>query len=171
MGEGMVWAVLKTKRGKEYFARDQLRNQGAEVYIPECRQDVKKRGLNQYERKTIPLFSGILFVNLNDLPVRTALSTRGISGSVKRSTGEIQWMTARDIEAVLSLCAVVADMTKEAAHFYIGQQMTIRNSVYGEISVEVRKIIGSKLELTLANSNGSVKITTTRDKLANSIAA
>ena len=166
-----MWVVLKAKRGKEYFARDQLRNQGAEVYIPECRQYVKKRGLNQYERKTIPLFSGLLFVNLNELPVRTALSTRGVSGSVKRSTGEIQWMSSRDIEAVLALCAVVRDMTKQAAHFFIGQQMTIRNSVYGEISVEVRKIIGSKLELTLANSDGSVKITTTRDKLERSISA
>lgn len=166
-----MWAVLKSKRGKEYFARANLVAQGAEVYIPECRQDVKKRGSNAYERKTIPLFSGILFVNLNELPVRTALSSKGVSGSVKRSTGEIQWMSSRDIEAVLALCAVVGDMTKKAAHFYVGQQLTIKNSVYGEIPVEIKEILGSRLELTLQNSDGSVKITTTREKLANSIAA
>lgn len=166
-----MWAVLIAKRGKEYFARDQLRAQGAEAYIPECVQRIKKRGLNEFERKNVPLFSRLLFVNLNELPVRTALCTRGVAGGVKRSTGEIQWMSSRDIETILGMCAIVADMTQEAAHFYLGQQLTINNPMYGEISVEVKKILGAKLELTLANSDGSVKITTTRDKLVNSIAA
>ena len=55
------WLALYTKPHKEYLVRDQLSRQGVDIYLPEVRVAVRRRG----RRETKPFFQHYLFARLD----------------------------------------------------------------------------------------------------------
>ena len=59
----MNWYVVKTKANKEILAKQNLKNQNFEVYLPCIKKVVKLKNKFKIVRKT--LFSNYLFVKFN----------------------------------------------------------------------------------------------------------
>lgn len=169
-GSGM-WLTVISKRNEEYRAARELQKQGATVFLPECLSSRPQKGSTASREVLAPLFPRYLFAYLDGLPVRSVLGTRGVNGIIKYGSGEPIWMRNEVMEDLMAVCGAVVDMRPEAAKFYVGQQFTINSPAYGMIPVEIKEILGNTIELGLSESNGSVKITTKRDKLVSWIAA
>jgi len=77
------WYVIHTKPRQEVCARDNLKNQGYETYLPMLRQGKRRRG--KWVKTIEPLFPRYLFIRLalnvdNVAPIR---STKGVSTLVR----------------------------------------------------------------------------------------
>ncbi len=79
----MKWHLIQTKVREEFWALENLQNQGFEVFLPTCQ--VEKKHQHAIKFVTEPLFSRYLFIRLSDVtsnwfPIR---STRGVAQLLK----------------------------------------------------------------------------------------
>jgi transcriptional antiterminator RfaH len=77
------WVVVRTKRGQEITARDQLLKQAFNTYLPLLKS--RRRRLGQWFDAAEALFPGYLFVcvDLEQQSVSPIRSTRGVLGTVR----------------------------------------------------------------------------------------
>jgi transcriptional antiterminator RfaH len=83
-GEGVnSWVVVRTKRGQEITARNQLLKQRFDTYLPLLKS--RRRRLGQWFDAAEALFPGYLFVcvDLELQSVSPIRSTRGVLGTVR----------------------------------------------------------------------------------------
>lgn len=78
---GRQWYAVATRPRMEAVARDNLRRQGYEVWLPEAR--LRKRSKGRWQVVTEALFPGYLFVALdlgrdNIAPIRSTIGARGM---------------------------------------------------------------------------------------------
>ena len=75
----MNWYLLQTKPNAHVTARDHLRRQGFDVFLPLINKTTKKN--NKFVDTTAPLFPGYLFMGsaLDALPWKSINGTRGVS--------------------------------------------------------------------------------------------
>ena len=78
----MNWYLLQTKPNSHNKARDHLRRQGFEVFLPLIIRTAKKN--SKFLDATAPLFPGYLFMGTssNAVPWKSINATRGISKAV-----------------------------------------------------------------------------------------
>ena len=78
----MHWFLLKTKPQAHLIARENLKKQGFEVFLPLLLRTKKKR--QKFANYTIPLFPGYLFIGttLNEISWTSINATRGVSNAV-----------------------------------------------------------------------------------------
>ena len=76
------WYLLQTKPNAHGIARDHLRRQGFDVFLPLIRKTTKKN--NKFVDTTAQLFPGYLFMGsaLDPIPWRSINATRGVSKAV-----------------------------------------------------------------------------------------
>jgi transcriptional antiterminator RfaH len=78
---GKHWFALYTKPHKEYLVRDLLRGQGIEVYLPEIRVAVRRRG----RRQNKPFFPHYLFARFE--------APDGLTSKVRWTPG-LRWIVS-----------------------------------------------------------------------------
>ena len=95
----MNWYVVKTKANKEILAKQNLKNQNFEVYLPCIKKVVKLKNKFKIVRKT--LFSNYLFVkfNLNTHHWSKINNTRGVAHLVKLSN-DLSRVSEEDINTL-----------------------------------------------------------------------
>lgn len=76
------WYLLQTKPNVHVTARDHLRRQGFDVFLPLINKTTKKN--NKFVDTTAPLFPGYLFMGsaLDPVPWKSVNGTRGVSKAV-----------------------------------------------------------------------------------------
>ena len=76
------WYLLQTKPNAHGIARDHLRRQGFDVFLPLIRKTTKKN--NKFVDITAPLFPGYLFMGsaLDHISWKSINGTRGVSKAV-----------------------------------------------------------------------------------------
>ena len=78
----MIWYLLQTKPNGHATARDHLRRQGFDVFLPLIIKTTKKN--SKFVETTAPLFPGYLFMgtSIDPVPWKSVNGTRGISAAV-----------------------------------------------------------------------------------------
>lgn len=78
----MHWFLLKTKPSAHFVARENLKRQGFEVFLPLFSKTTKKR--QKFVNNTTPLFPGYLFIgtSLNTISWKSINATRGVAKAV-----------------------------------------------------------------------------------------
>ena len=76
------WYLLQTKPNAHVMARDHLKQQGFDVFLPLISKTTKKN--NKFVDTTAPLFPGYLFMGsaLDPVPWKSINGTRGVSKAV-----------------------------------------------------------------------------------------
>ena len=99
----MNWYLLQTKPNAHFTARDHLRRQGFDVFLPGIRKTTKKN--NKFVDTTAPLFPGYLFMGsaLDPMPWKSINGTRGVSKAVTLD-GAYRPVSAYIIEGLQHRC-------------------------------------------------------------------
>lgn len=153
------WLAVITRPSQQYRAARELQNQGATIFLPECKVNILPKHGNRQRAETqkiIPLLGRYLFC-FSGLPVRTICSTRGVSNIVKHLTGEPQYIRQEEMDAFMALTAVTQDMTQDAARFWIGQRLTIKTGPFAGLTGAVSDILKGELKLELTAENSPLR--------------
>ena len=99
----MNWYLLQTKPNAHVTARDHLRRQGFDVFLPLILKTTKKN--NKFVDTTAPLFPGYLFMGsaLDPVPWKSINGTRGVSKAVTLD-GVYRPVNSDIIEGLQSRC-------------------------------------------------------------------
>ena len=99
----MHWYLLQTKPNAHVTARDHLRRQGFDVFLPLIIKTVKKG--SKFVETAAPLFSGYLFMgtSIDPVPWKSVNGTRGVSKAV-RLDGIYRPVSTDIIEGFQSRC-------------------------------------------------------------------
>ena len=99
----MDWYLLQTKPNAHVTARDHLKQQGFDVFLPLITKTTKKNG--KFLDVKAPLFSGYLFMgtSMDPVPWKSVNGTRGISKAVTLD-GIYRPVSAHIIEGLRCRC-------------------------------------------------------------------
>ncbi|HHL18317.1 MAG TPA: transcription/translation regulatory transformer protein RfaH [Thiothrix sp.] len=127
------WWLLMTKAHKEFYAEEQLNNQGYTTYSPQVKRLRKRKG--KVIKNTEPLFPKYVFIQLdptqdNWMPIR---STRGITNFVKFGGNMPAQVPTSIIETLMQEEKNFADKVFDMDRYKKGQVVTINNKAFKNI--------------------------------------
>jgi transcriptional antiterminator RfaH len=127
------WWLLMTKPHKEFYAEEQLNNQGYITYSPKVKRLRKKKGkvINKIEA----LFPKYIFIQLdreqdNWMPVR---STKGVTNFVRFGGGMPAQVPTSIVETLIKEESSFADKVFDMDRYKKGQVVTINNKAFKDI--------------------------------------
>ena len=141
------WFVAMTKPSREELARQQLANQGYEVYLPMCQQTVRRRGRHLTERA--PMFPRYLFVR----PCRAEQILSPI-----RSTVGVQQLVRFGMEfaqapdsLVTEIKAMEISLQKDPnlSPFNVGDEVEIVDGPFAGVTAEVFACVETRVILLI----------------------
>ena len=144
---GAQWFVAMTKPNREELARQQLANQGYEVYLPMCQRTVRRRGCHLTERA--PMFPRYLFVR----PSREGQSLSSI-----RSTVGVQQLVRFGMEFAQAPDSLVADIkavelsleeNSNPSPFHVGDEVEIMEGPFAGITAKVFACVETRVMLLI----------------------
>ena len=144
---GAQWFVAMTKPSREELARQQLANQGFEVYLPMCQRTVRRRGRHLAEHA--PMFPRYLFVR----PSREEQSLSSI-----RSTAGVQQLVRFGMEFAQAPDSLVSDIKAmelslqtdpNPALFNVGDEVEIVDGPFAGITAKVFACVETRVMLLI----------------------
>lgn len=154
-----MWYCAVSKPSKEVYAAQQLRNQGADTFVPMCLRDVKRRKDAPSEVREQPVLSRYFLFRPNGLAIRTVLSTRGIAGIVKWGSGEPIQVSQEAYDKWVRDASAVQDMRAKAAEYILSQTYNVQTSRGTTFAGELIEILSGKLKFQLGKDYGYAKMT------------
>lgn len=103
-----TWYAVETRPGAEYVAETEMRRVGLTVYLPQYRREFRHHRSKAWIARSFPLFTGYLFVRVEDLDWSALATCRGLERNGVLRNPEGKPVAVED-------AAVMAIRTKEEA--------------------------------------------------------
>ena len=134
----MNWYLLQTKPNAHFAAREHLKRQGFDVFLPLITKTTKTRG--KFVNKTTPLFPGYLFMgtSIDPVPWKSVNGTRSISKAVTLD-GVYRPVDTSIIEGLQNRCDEHG-IFQSLTHIASGDRIKIEKGPFAEFVCTVDQI-------------------------------
>lgn len=138
----MDWYLIQTKTNAHMIARDNLKNQDFEVFLPLILKTVRKA--KKFVTKETPLFPGYILIGskLENVSWKSVNATRGVFKAVTFD-GKYRPINEKIIEALKLRCDP-NNIMEPASGTKVGDQVKIQRGPFSEFICEVEKIDSGK---------------------------
>lgn len=145
----LLWYVVDCQQGREYTARDNLREQGFEVYLPEYVRRV--RHARRVQKVKRPLFHHYIFVefDLEERAWRCINGTRGVRGIMCGSDQRPRHIRPSDMLALREVAALHAEEIHEEFPISLDDVVMIASGAFNSFFATVKKISASGNSVTV----------------------
>ena len=138
----MDWYLIQTKNNAHMIARDNLKNQDFEVFLPLVLKTVRKA--KKFVTKEIPLFPGYILIGskMENVPWNSVNATRGVVKAVSFD-GKYRPIDEKIVKALKLRCDP-NNVIDPSCNIKVGDQVKIQNGPFSEFICEVEKIDSNK---------------------------
>lgn len=145
------WWLLMTKPHKEFYAEEQLNNQGYTTYTPQVKRLQKRKG--KVIKSIEALFPKYIFIQLdpeqgNWMPIR---STKGVSHFIKFGGDMPAQVPSAIIQALMQEEKSFADKVFDMDRYKKGQVVTINSQAFKNIKGVFQCYEGEQRAMVLIN--------------------
>ncbi len=138
----MHWFLLKTKPRAHFIARENLKRQGFEVFLPLLSKTTRKR--QKFVNNTTPLFPGYLFIgtSLNEVSWKSINATRGVAKAVTLD-GKYRNINPEIIQGLKSRCDAMG-IIQHVDEVVSGDRVKIERGPFANFICLVDKIVDNQ---------------------------
>lgn len=162
----LEWFVVRTKAHAEEMARQNLRNQGYNVYVPRYRKQIRRA--RKIEAVVRPLFPGYVFVQIDTRfqPWRPINGTIGVIGIVQLGAGPTP-IDANTVEMIRDREDENGVVSLAPTGLQTGDRVVIRKVLLSEHNAVVEEISDRRRVILLLDLMGrEVRVNAPLESLA-----